>query len=210
MVARPTGGIAEPSAPAWAWTWFAIGSLVASFLLLARRSVGARRSTYLGLASGTMNGATASLLKTCADDLAHGPLALLAGWHLYLLVVIGGTAFVLLQSAFQGGPLAAPLTALTLADPVVGVVIGVGAFGERLSAGGPGLVVLGLAAAVMARGIWLTSRAQPLRVDHPTDTAPAPACAHTSPARTSPVLVVAQRGAPTATEDEPRVPTAVG
>jgi hypothetical protein len=172
LIANPAGGIPEPAGPAWGWTGAAVGSLVAGCLLAARRSSGTRRAAFLGLAAGTMNGATAGLLKTCADDLAADPLALLTGWHLYLLLMVGGLSFVLVQNAFQGGPLAAPLTALTLADPVAGVVIGVTAFHEHLSAGGPGRIALAAAAVAMARGIWLTSGMQPVRAERPVEVPP--------------------------------------
>jgi len=64
---------------------------------------------------------------------------------------------VLNQNAFQGGPLAAPLTALTLADPAVGVVVGTTAFHETMSVAGARSLALAVAVAAMAVGVWLAS-----------------------------------------------------
>jgi hypothetical protein len=100
---------------------------------------------------------TAALLKACADRLAGDPLSLLGGWQVYAFVVVGAAGLVLNQSAFQGGPLAAPLTALTLADPAVGVLVGASAFHESIAAAGPRAAALVAAAAAMACGIWLAS-----------------------------------------------------
>src|SRR5262249_46294170 len=92
-----------------------------------------------------------------AERLATDPLSLLGRWQLYALILIGGAGLVLNQNAFQDGPLAAPLTALTLSDPAISVLIGATAFHEEISAAGPRLVALTAAAAAMACGIWLAS-----------------------------------------------------
>lgn len=63
------------------------------------------------------------MLKPFTTSVTRDPLEVLGDWHLYGLVVVGGTTMVLNQTAFQSGPLAAPLTALTLVDPILSVVI---------------------------------------------------------------------------------------
>ncbi len=161
LAAAPAGGVPEPSTRAWAWTAVATGPVVAGCLLAGGRSAGARRATYLGLATGVMYGVTAALLKACAERLATDPITLLGRWQLYALIVIGVAALVLNQNAFQDGPLAAPLTALTLADPAVGVLIGATAFQESISAAGPRTPAVAVAAIAMACGIWLASRSAP-------------------------------------------------
>jgi len=65
---------------------------------------------------------------------------------------------VVVQSAFQAGPLRWSLPTLTVVDPVVSVVIGALTLGERISTVGaaPVLEIVGLAA--MAWGVFLVAR----------------------------------------------------
>jgi drug/metabolite transporter (DMT)-like permease len=158
FVAAPAGGRADPSARAWIFIACASAPAITGCLLLARRSTGGRRAAYLGLATGGLYGVTSALLKVCAERLAGGhPLSLLTSWELWALVVAGGAGLALNQNAFQDGPLAASLTALTLTEPVVGVAIGATAFHEHLSVSGLRAPFLAAAAVAMTYAIWLAS-----------------------------------------------------
>ncbi len=166
LTATPGGGVSEPSNQAWLPTGVAVVSVIMAILVLAWHATAPRRATCLGLATGMAYGVTAGLLKTCTDRLADGPpLGLLTGWPLYALVGLGAAAFVLNQDAFQGR-LAAPLIAITLAEPTISIVIGVTVFDERLSTTGPRSIVLVLSAAAMVAGTWLAAGGPPIRDRH--------------------------------------------
>jgi hypothetical protein len=92
--------------------------------------------------------------------LSSNPLSLLTDWHAYVLVAVGISALILNQNAFQGCSLAAPLTALTLSEPIVGLLIGVTAFHEDLSAGGLRSIILAVAMMAMVRAVWLAGSAK--------------------------------------------------
>ncbi|MFY1670088.1 DMT family transporter [Plantactinospora sp. WMMB334] len=153
--ARPRAGVAQPSLMGWMGLALVGGALVGICLLLAHRADGAARGTLLGIASGLLYAGTAALLKTVAERVTDDPLSTLTDWHLYALVVVGFASVALNQNAFQNGPLAAPLTSITLVDPIASVVIGVTAFHETLSFGGLRLLVEVPAILAMAFGIWL-------------------------------------------------------
>ncbi|MDG4786468.1 DMT family transporter [Micromonospora sp. WMMD1102] len=155
--ARPRAGVAQPSLTGWLGMALIGGTLVGICLLLAHRVTDAARGTLLGIASGLLYAGTASLLKTVADRVGRDPLSTLTDWHLYALAVVGFASVALNQNAFQNGPLAAPLTAITLVDPVASVVIGVTAFHETLSFGGLRLLLEVPAILAMGFGIWLAS-----------------------------------------------------
>lgn len=157
LAATPQPGISGPATHSWLWIALAIAPILLGCVWQARRSTDVRRTTYLGVLTGLLYGLTAALLKTCADRLGQHPVALLTGWQLYALLLIGALALIVNQNAFQGHDLAAPLTALTLTEPVVAVLIGVTAFGEHLTIDVPRSIVLILATAAMGRGIWLTN-----------------------------------------------------
>ncbi|GIG88315.1 DMT family transporter [Plantactinospora endophytica] len=157
FAARPRAGVTQPSLMGWLGIVLIGGALVGVCLFLAHRATGAARGTLLGIASGLLYAGTASLLKTVADRVTADPLATLTDWHLYALALVGFASVALNQNAFQNGPLAAPLTSITLVDPVASIVIGVTAFHETLSFGGLRLLIEVPAVLAMGFGIWLAS-----------------------------------------------------
>jgi drug/metabolite transporter (DMT)-like permease len=159
--AQPEPGVADPTRRAWIDVALGCAVVVSVCTIAARFFAPAPRGTLLGIATGVLYGLTAALLKPSATTLTTHPLALLTDWHLYALILAGLAGLVLNQDAFQSGPLAAPLTALTLADPVVSIIIAVTAFHERLSTDAPRLAVEIAATLVMAAGIWLASTIHP-------------------------------------------------
>ncbi len=198
VTARPDRGISAPSGSAWAWTAALFVPAIACCFVLAHRWTGTRRATCLGLASGAMNGVAAALLKTCTDRLSANPVSLLTDWRSYTLVIVGTAALVLNQNAFQGCSLTAPLTALTLSEPIVGLAIGVTAFREDLSAEGLRTVVLAVAVIAMVRAVWLASSAYPTPTGNRARAAAAVAPAHLTGNRAGVIVEPARATVPLA------------
>ncbi len=163
VAAQPRQGVSDPSARAWLGVALGSGTAVAICLALATRATNAARGALLGVATGLFYSNTAAQLKPVTTKLAQDPLSVLTGWHLYVLAVLGLTGLLLNQNAFQSGRIAAPLTAITMVDPVTSVLIAVTAFHEKLDVSGPRLVIELAAAAVMASGIWLASTRRHVR-----------------------------------------------
>lgn len=132
--------------------------VVAVCLLLARRASPVLRAALLGVATGALYALAAALLKVCSEVLAEDPLLeLLRSWELYALMIVGILGTVLNHNAFQAGPMTPSLASLTIANPVVSIVIGVTVFHEQLSGGGWRLLAAGLAALAMVAGVLLVS-----------------------------------------------------
>ena len=138
----------------------AIGCAVAAAAVAAAaRLPPAWRAAVLGAAGGIVYGLTAALLK---DDLhlaagAH-PVQVFTTWPLYLLAGTGATALLVVQAAYQSGPLAASLPPLTMFNPIIAIVVGILAFHERLSAT-PAAVTIEIAAfAVMTAAVTQLTR----------------------------------------------------
>lgn len=156
--AYPQAGVPVPTPLAWLGVGIAAGVLVLICLAVAWRTSGAARGIMLGIATGLLYGVAAALLKAITTRLDGNLLAVFADWHLYALMVVGLAAIALNQNAFQGGPIAAPLTTIALVDPLSSVFIGITAFQERLSVDGPRLAIQLVAVAMMVSGIWLARR----------------------------------------------------
>jgi drug/metabolite transporter (DMT)-like permease len=151
--AAPDEGTTRPGAADWVVVFAVCTGLVLLLLAAAQRQTGAPRATLIGLATGTLFGLAAALLKADAVHLDDGLSGVLGQWTVYAWLGVCAMALVLNQNAFQGTTLAAPLTSLALSEPLVALAIGVGAFGERLHAGGLRLVLVGVGVAAMVAGV---------------------------------------------------------
>ncbi|AJP01279.1 membrane protein [Streptomyces cyaneogriseus subsp. noncyanogenus] len=149
--------------------WLIIGLMTGSALLLtayAKRTRPGSAPVLLGLAAGLLYGVQDALTRISGERFSAGGLIhLLSAWQPYAVLLIGVTALILVQSAFETAPLRMSLPALTAAQPLAGIACGVGFLGDRLrtdagalawEAGGlaavvGGIVLLGLHPA-MPRG----------------------------------------------------------
>ncbi len=166
--AAPTAGRDTASAEQWLVASGAVLGGVVVLVLTARTVRGAPRAALLGLASAVSFSLTAALLKEVTGRLPDGPAAVLGTWPVYATVAAGGVAFLLLQSAFRAGTLAASQPALTLGDALTSVALGWGLFGEQITLGVRtvpavvGVVLMGAGTAGLARapsvaGDWDTA-----------------------------------------------------
>jgi drug/metabolite transporter (DMT)-like permease len=175
-VGDPHGGRSQASGLAWILTTLALTIPVALAVLAARGAPPGRRALLLAFAAGCVYGLTAALTKSTLDLLDRGVLDVFTHWQPYALLAAGFVGFLLNQSAFQAGHLAASLPAMAVTDPVVGCCIGVTLFGETLGATGAG-AVLATAAAVVVMTIATVSLARSPLVTHEHEPEPQPAVA---------------------------------
>ncbi|MEV8596655.1 DMT family transporter [Streptomyces sp. NPDC052012] len=133
VAGEPTGGdaVTDP-----ARHWLIIGGMTALALLLtacARRSRLTRGPVLLSVAAGMLYGVQDALTRVSGQRFADGGFAeLMSGWQPYAVLALGVTALVLVQSAFETAPLRMSLPALTAAQPLAGIVCGIGILGDRL------------------------------------------------------------------------------
>ncbi|WP_406073515.1 DMT family transporter [Micromonospora sp. NBC_01638] len=150
-----------PSVRPAAWTGPAIcGALIVSGCVVAAyRLSGAARGALLGVASGLAYSLAAALVKYVTGRHRGDILTTVGSWPFAALVVVAAIGLLLNQAAFQHGRLAAPLTALTLTDPIASVIIGITIFQETLTANPARITGLTLAGVVTAAGAWLAATA---------------------------------------------------
>lgn len=149
-VGDPQEGTPRGSVQIWTIVALVMGPALILCVIGARMFPGAVAALLLGLMSGSLWGLFSVLTKGVVDQLGHGIPALLRTPELYVWVVVAIAATAWEQSAFRAGPLTASLPAVTVAEPVVGSVLGVTVLGETLRTNDAGLVALGVSVAVMA------------------------------------------------------------
>jgi drug/metabolite transporter (DMT)-like permease len=134
-------------------TWIVVALIMGPGLLLcvigARIFSGWIGALLLGVMSGALWGLFSVLTKGVVDQLGHGIPTLLRMPELYVWAGLGLAATAWEQSAFRAGPLTASLPAVTVAEPIVGSVLGVTVLGETLNTNTAGMVALGVSVAVM-------------------------------------------------------------
>jgi drug/metabolite transporter (DMT)-like permease len=141
-----------------------IGCAIVVALLLALLRGGRTRAAALAAAAGMSFAVAAALTKVTGHELTgSGVGATAADWPGYLLAVSTGVGLALEQAAFAAARLAMTATVLVITNPVLGSLLGVVAFDERLPRGPLGLAgVVGGAVAVVA-GVTALSRSALLR-----------------------------------------------
>ncbi|CAM5230734.1 DMT family transporter [Streptomyces aurantiogriseus] len=134
--------------------WLIIGVMVGLALLLTTYGKRSRLSSgpvLLSLAAGLLYGVQDALTRVSGERFSAGGLVeVLTGWQPYAVLALGVTGLVLVQSAFETAPLRMSLPALTAAQPLAGIICGVGFLGDRLrtDAGALAWEAAGLAAVV--------------------------------------------------------------
>jgi drug/metabolite transporter (DMT)-like permease len=129
----PAGG--RENAPGKEWA-IAIGvlSLVSVGLLVVggRGGLELRAGAY-GAAAGILFGLSAALTKPTLEFLHESLGEMLTHWEAYALAVAGILGFVLQQVSLGTGRLAPSVATVSVANPVVGILLGVILLDERLS-----------------------------------------------------------------------------
>src|SRR5262249_22497438 len=127
----PAGGREDAPGSQWAIAIIVLAVFSAVLLALAgKRSVTSRAAAY-GTVSGGLFGLSAALTKPTLDDLHAG--VLLSHWQPYALAIAGALGFVLQQVSLGTGKLAPSVATVSVANPVVGVLLGTLLLEERLS-----------------------------------------------------------------------------
>jgi drug/metabolite transporter (DMT)-like permease len=154
LSARPHGG--RPGT-ADLFTWLLIlgatGALVCAALAVSRTLSGPWRASAVALAGGAVMGSQSVLLAATVARFRDGLDAVFSAWQTYALVAVSVCGLLLIQSAFQQGPLAASLTVIDTVEPVVAVTVGMVAFGETVHSGWPVTAVTAAGLVLVTAGI---------------------------------------------------------
>ncbi|MGX2998109.1 DMT family transporter [Streptomyces sp. JNUCC 64] len=134
--------------------WLVIGPVLgcaALLVVLALRSRLVVAPVLLGAAAGLLYGVQDALTRVTGLRFGDGGLiAVVTTWQPYAVLALGVTGLLLVQSAFETAPLRMSLPSLTAAQPLAGILCGVGFLGDRLRTDPAALAweAAGLAAAV--------------------------------------------------------------
>ena len=129
----PAGGKDNASNGQWAITIALLAVLCAVLLTFGSRGGLSMKAAVYGTVAGILFGLSASLTKPTVEYLHDGVDVMLSHWETYALAVAGVLGFVLQQVSLGTGRLAPSVATVSVANPVVGILIGILLLDERLS-----------------------------------------------------------------------------
>jgi hypothetical protein len=128
----PAGGRENAPGAEWAVAIAVLTLVCAALLVLGGRSLTARAAVY-GTIAGILFSLSAALTKPTLGYLNAGFGELFSHWEGYALAVAGVLGFVLQQVSLGTGRLASSVATVSVANPVVGILLGTILLEERLS-----------------------------------------------------------------------------
>jgi len=143
------------------WPAAAIIAAIAAGLAIAGRNGPARlRATLTGAGGGLVLGIADALTRRSIEIVdGHGLAPLLTTWTGYAVICTAAVGLWLVESAFSAGHLHASLPAITAAEPLAGITLGILVFGDVVHIS-PWLLALEAAGvAAMIAGTILVARA---------------------------------------------------
>ena len=128
-----------------------------------RRRPGRARAMLTGLGAGLVFGIQDALTRQTLQALhTAGISGMLSTWAPYALVGAGATGIWLMQSAFSAGPLNVSLPAISAGEPVVGILLGVVVFGDRVQDTPGELAIYAGGLAALVAGVIMVGRSPAL------------------------------------------------
>jgi len=165
----PAAGNAD--APGWAWatSTFVIVIGCVALLLFANRSGPAARAALLGTIAGLLYGLSATLMKPVVENLhADGAAAVLGQWETWVWAAAGAVGFLFQQLSLSTGRLVPSVAAVSVANPLISVLLGALVLQERLDKHPPWHAVLAVAGlSVGLLGAVVISSAREPRTSEP-------------------------------------------
>lgn len=172
----PAGGNDNASNAQWAVT-IGLLSLLSVLLLVFGRGGLTMKAAVYGTVAGILFGLSSALTKPTLDDLHQSVGTMLSHWECYALAVAGVLGFVLQQVSLGTGRLAPSVATVSVANPIVGILIGILLFDERLSRPAWHVVVAVAGLALALIGAVVISLARAAGEQQATADAPGPSAA---------------------------------
>jgi drug/metabolite transporter (DMT)-like permease len=129
----PAGGRDNAPGNEWAIAIAILAVVCAVLLLFGGHGNLTIKAAVYGTVAGILFGLSAALTKPTLDYLHAGIDELLSHWEPYVLAIAGLLGFVLQQVSLGTGRLAPSVATVSVANPLVGILLGIVLLEERLS-----------------------------------------------------------------------------
>jgi len=171
----PAGGNENAPGDEWAIAIAILGVVCAVLLLFGGRGGLSMRAAVYGTIAGILFGLSAALTKPTLGYLHAGIGELFTHWEPYTLAIAGVLGFVLQQVSLGTGKLAPSVATVSVANPIVGILLGTLLLDERLSRPAWHIVLACVGLGLALVGAVAISLAREARSRESVPVAPAPA-----------------------------------
>jgi drug/metabolite transporter (DMT)-like permease len=132
-VGDPAGGLDNAPTRDWMAAFLVLAAVCICLLLFGGRGGLSARAAVFGATAGILYGVSATLMKPVVENLhENGFAAVLESWELWVMAVTGLVGFYLQQISLATGRLVTSVATVSVANPVVSVLLGVLVLQERL------------------------------------------------------------------------------
>jgi drug/metabolite transporter (DMT)-like permease len=156
----PAGGRENAPGSEWAVAIAVLLAVSGGLLAFGGRGGLTMKAAVYGTVAGILFGLSASLTKPTLEYLHAGIEELFTHWEPYALAIAGVLGFVLQQVSLGTGRLAPSVATVSVANPLVGIALGIILLDERLSrpAWHVAVAVIGLALALVGAVVIAMAR----------------------------------------------------
>jgi drug/metabolite transporter (DMT)-like permease len=147
----PAAGVDNAPGSDWAAAILVILAACAALLLFANRGSPSTRAAVLGTTAGLLYGLSATLMKPVVEGVhAEGLADVIAGWEFWIWAAAGIVGFLVQQLSLSTGRLVPSVATVSVANPVVSVLLGALVLQERLDKTPPWHAVVAVGALCLA------------------------------------------------------------
>lgn len=172
----PAAGVNDAPGADWAAAVLVVVAASVALLLFANRGSISMRAALLGTVAGILYGLSATLMKTVVEDVhAEGLGHVVAGFEFWVWAAAGIVGFLFQQLSLSTGRLVPSVATVSVANPIVSVMLGALVLQERLDKHPPWHAVVAVGALCVALlGAVVISSAQEQESEEPSPVPEAP------------------------------------
>jgi drug/metabolite transporter (DMT)-like permease len=151
IFADPAAGVSDAPGSDWIASLLVISAICAALVLFANRGSLTMRAATLGTLAGVLYGLSATLMKPVVENLhAEGLGGVLRGWEFWVWAAAGLIGFLVQQLSLSTGRLVPSVATVSVANPVISVLLGALVLQERFDKDPPWHAVLGIGGLALA------------------------------------------------------------
>jgi drug/metabolite transporter (DMT)-like permease len=147
----PAAGVDNAPGADWLAAVLVIGAACVALLLFANRGSLSLKAALLGTVAGLLYGLSATLMKSVVENLhTNGLGGVISDWESWVWATAGIVGFLFQQLSLSTGKLVPSVAAVSVANPVVSVMLGALVLQERLDKSPPWHAVVAVGALCLA------------------------------------------------------------
>ena len=156
IIGDPAGGVDSAPGSEWLAAVIVIVASCVALCLFANRGGLTVKAALLGTVAGILFGLSATLMKPVVESLHSEGWGAFGDWELWVMAIGGIVGFLVQQISLATGKLVPSVATVSVANPVVSVILGALILQERLDRNPPWhfvVAVAGLAVALLGAAI---------------------------------------------------------